>query len=122
MKIYIAHSKLINYIDELYKPIKEMNIYKNNEIFFPHEDDSNSNNTRDFYRTIDIVIAECSEPATGLGIELGWLYDDNKKIYCLYRNDKKISSSIRVLTDSIYEYSDIEEMKEIINNIIKGEE
>ena len=99
MKIYIAHSKLINYID-----------------------DSNSNNTRDFYRTIDIVIAECSEPATGLGIELGWLYDDNKKIYCLYRNDKKISSSIRVLTDSIYEYSDIEEMKEIINNIIKGEE
>lgn len=34
MKIYIAHSKLINYIDELYKPIKEMNIYKNHEIFF----------------------------------------------------------------------------------------
>lgn len=122
MKIYIAHSKLINYIDELYKPIKEMNIYKNHEIFFPHENDSNSNNTREFYKTIDIVIAECSEPATGLGIELGWLYDDNKKIYCLYRNDKKISSSIRVLTDSIYEYSDIEEMKEIINNIIKGEE
>lgn len=122
MKIYIAHSKLINYIDELYKPIKEMNIYKNHEIIFPHENDSNSNNTREFYKTIDIVIAECSEPATGLGIELGWLYDDNKKIYCIHRNDKKTSASINVLTNNIYKYSNIEEMKEIIINIIKGEE
>ena len=39
MKIYIAHSKLINYIEELYNPIKEMELYKKHEIIFPHEND-----------------------------------------------------------------------------------
>lgn len=121
MRIYIAHSKLINYIEELYNPIEEMDIYQKHEIIFPHKKTKTSNNTRDFYKTIDIVIAECSAPATGLGIELGWLYDDKKKIYCIHRNDKEISSSIKVLTNNIYEYSNQEEMKEIINNIIEGE-
>ena len=122
MKIYIAHSKLINYIEELYNPIKEMELYKKHEIIFPHENDFTSNNTRDFYKSIDIVIAECSLPATGLGIELGWLYDDDKKIYCIYKSNSKISSSIKVLTDNIYSYNNIKEMKEIIENIINGEE
>ena len=122
MKIYIAHSKLMNYSEDLYNPIEEMDVYKKHEIIFPHKNSKISNNTRDFYKSIDIVIAECSAPATGLGIELGWLYDDNKKIYCIHKNDKKISSSIKVLTDNIYEYSNIEEMKEIVSKIIKGEE
>lgn len=121
MKIYIAHSKDINYIDELYNPIKESNIYKEHEVILPHEENKNSNNTRDFYKSIDLVIAECSLPATGLGIELGWLYDDNKKIYCIYKKGMKISSSIKAVTNNIYEYNDIEDMMNIINKIVRGE-
>ena len=121
MKIYIAHSKLINYVDELYNPIKTSSIYRENEIILPHLLSDKSNNTRDFYKTIDMVIAECSEAAIGLGIELGWLYDDNKRIYCIHKKGKMPSSSINVLTDKIYEYKDQTDMMKIINKIIKGE-
>ena len=120
MKVYIAHSKDINYLDNLYKPIKESDIFKEYKFIFPHEKSTTSNNTRKFYKNIDIVIAECSEAATGLGIELGWLYD-NKKIYCIYEKGKKISSSIKSVTSNIYEYSNIDEMINIIRKIVKGE-
>ena len=121
MKIYIAHSKTINYLDELYNPIKKTDFYKEHEVIFPHEKSTSSNNSRDFYKSIDLVIAECSHRATGLGIELGWLYDDNKKIYCLYKKGNKISNSIRAVTNKIYEYNDIEDMINIIIKIVKGE-
>ncbi len=125
MKIYIAHSRKINYLDDLYRPIKESNLYKEHDIILPHDKSKSSNNTRDFYRKIDLVIAEVSEAATGLGIELGWLWEDRKKIYCIHRIDKKISGSIKTITDNIISYSSIDEMMNIINDIIeknKGKE
>lgn len=121
MRIYIAHSRTINYLDELYKPIMETSIYKEHEVIFPHLKSDKSSNTRDFYKTIDLVIAECSEPATGLGIELGWIYDDNKKIYCIYKTNKKISSSIKAVTSNIYDYKDEKDMLDKIIKIVRGE-
>ena len=44
IKIYIGHSKDINYMEELYKPIREFN------------------------NTLDIFIVEVSLPTTSLGI------------------------------------------------------
>ena len=88
MRIYIAHSKDINYIEDLYKPLRNDSFFKNHELILPHETDINSANTREFYKTIDVFIADCTEPATGLGIEIGWAYDDNKKIYCISKYHK----------------------------------
>lgn len=119
MKIYVAHSKKMNYIDDLYKPLRSDPFFNNHELILPHEADVNSANSREFYKTIDIFIADCSEPATGLGIELGWVYDDNKKIYCIHKSGSKISNSIKVLTDSFYEYSNPTEIVEIIKNIVE---
>lgn len=121
MKIYIAHSKLIDYVKELYNPLINSPLYKEHEIILPHLESDKSNNTRDFYKTIDLVIAECSSPATGLGIELGWLYDDNKKIYCIHKEGTKPSSSIKAVTSNIYEYKDEKDMIDIINRILRGE-
>ena len=81
MKIYIAHSKDMNYLDDLYRPIKESSLYKEHRIILPHDKSKTSNHTRNYYKKIDIVIAEVSEAATGMGIELGWLYDDKKPKY-----------------------------------------
>lgn len=120
MKIYIAHSKNMNYIDELYKPVRNDEFLRNYEIILPHEDSKVSKNSREFYKTIDIFIAECSEPATGLGIELGWAYDDGKKIYCIHKEGTKINNSIRVVTNNIYEYKDSTDMINIIKNIINN--
>ena len=124
MRIYIAHSKNMNYIDELYKPLRMDDFLSNHELILPHEYSEISSNSREFYKTIDIFIAECSESAIGLGIELGWAYDDSKKIYCIYKQGKKLSNSVKVITNNIYEYKDSADMISIIKNIInnlKGE-
>ena len=121
LKIYIAHSKNIDYINNLYKPLKEDVFLKKQDLIFPHEKSKDSSNTREFYKNIDLFIADCSEPATGLGIELGWAYDDNKKIYCIYQAGKSISSSINIVTNNIYEYNNIYEMVEVVKEIVGKE-
>ena len=118
MKIYIAHSRDFDYQNELYVPLKNSDLFKQHEFILPHDDD-NYKHDRDFYKEIDLVIAEVSYPSTGLGIELGFLYDDNKPICCIHRSNKKISSSINAVTENIYEYSNLDEIIEIVKGIIK---
>ena len=43
-------------------------IFNNHKLVLPHENNQENTNTRDFYKSIDVLIAECSKPATGLGI------------------------------------------------------
>ena len=119
MKIYVAHSKKMNYIDDLYKPLRNDTFFKNHELILPHETDVYSKNTREFYKTVDIFIADCTESGTGLGIELGWAYDDNTKIYCIYKKGSKLSNSLKAVTDKFYEYSNTNEIVSIIKNIIE---
>lgn len=121
MKIYIAHSKKIDYINDLYKPLRNDSFFEKHELILPHEKCENSSNPREFYKNIDIFIADCSEAGTGLGIELGWVYDDNKEIYCIYQTGKHVSNSIKSVTDNFYEYSNIKEMIEIVKEIVKKE-
>ncbi len=116
MKIYVAHSSDFDYQNELYVPLKNSEFFKQHEFILPH-DDNNYKHERDFYKSIDLVIAEVSYPSTGLGIELGFLYDDNKPIYCIHQSDKKISSSISVVASNINVYSNLDEMTEIVKKI-----
>ncbi len=116
MKIYISHSREFDYKNELYAPIR--NSIKGDEIFLPHEENVSIANSREFYKSMDIIIAECSYSSVGLGIELGWAYDDQKTIYCIYKKDKKISNSITAVTNNIIEYIDEEDMIKTIEKII----
>ena len=116
MKIYVAHSRDFDYQNELYVPLKNSEIFKQHEFILPHDGD-NYKHERYFYKSIDLVIAEVSYPSTGLGIELGFLYDDNKPIYCIHQSDKKISSSISVVASNINVYSNLNEMIEIVKEI-----
>ena len=117
-KIYIAHSKDIDYINELYIPLRNDNFFKKYELILPHEKSSNSSNTREFYKDIDIFIAEISKPGIGLGIELGWVFDDNIPIYCIYKSGYKVSRSVYSVTNNVYEYNDTVEMLAIIEKIV----
>ncbi len=105
MKIYVAHSTNSDYINDIYKPIKAANELKMYEIIFPHEED-NYLHARDYYNDFSLAICEISNPSTGLGIELGFLYDSKVPIYCFYKHGKDYSKSIAAITDNIYEYSD----------------
>lgn len=119
MRIYIGHSKKFNYKEELYIPLRNDDFFKSHELLLPHEENASSSNSRDFYKSIDLFIAECSDPGTGLGIELGWCYDDGIDIYCIYRSNKKLSNSIRCITDNIYEYKDSCDMISLVKRIVE---
>ncbi len=117
MKIYIAHSREYDYERELYAPIRSSNNLNQSEIILPHETPS-SNHTREFYAELDLIIAEVSYPATGLGIELGWAFDSKVPIVCIYQKDKHYSGSLHAITEHFYEYSNSAELIEIIQKII----
>ena len=103
MKIYLAHSSNCDYINKIYKPI--LNDPELSKIItLPHMEKDYMHN-RNYYDNFDLVIAEVSAPSTGLGIELGFFYDDKKPIYCLYQGD--YSKSVEVVAKKIIEYIDI---------------
>lgn len=119
MRIYVAHSKKMDYINEIYGPLRRDKELNNHTLLLPHENSSKSNNDREFYKTIDMFIAEVTFAGTGLGIELGWVYDDNIPIYCLHKSGSKISSSVKSITNNIFEYSNEDEFIKIIKSIVE---
>lgn len=119
MKIYIAHSREFDYESELYQPIRSCNDLPQSDIILPHEATYHNQQDRDFYKTLDLMIAEVSYPATGLGIELGWAYDDKTPAICIAKVDTKISGSIKTITNKIYYYNNPQELVEIIKQVIQ---
>ena len=112
MRIYLAHSSNYDYINNIYKPI--LNDEELSKIItLPHMEKDNMH-YRNYYEDFDLVIAEVSNPSTGMGIELGFFYDDKVPIYCIYKG--KYSKSIEAVTNKIYEYNSI---VYIIKRIIK---
>ena len=119
MRIYVAHSTNCDYINEIYKPIREDNELNKETFILPHEDD-NFIHERNYYNNFDLAICEISYPSTGLGIELGFLSDSNIPIYCLYKKDNSYSKSILTVTSNIIEYSDKEDFVKKIKAIIES--
>lgn len=117
MKIYFGHSKDMDY-ESLYKLFRNNDELKGYEVILPHELDKSAYNGRDFYKSIDLFVAEVSCKATGLGIELGWAYDDGVPIYYIYKEGSKVGNSLKCLSDKFYSYSDNDSFIEVIKDII----
>ena len=116
MKIYFAHPQTINY-QELYETFKQDSFFNSHELILPHDDKNHQNHTHDFYKTINLMIVEVSKPSTGLGIELGWAFDDNVPIYCFYKNGTTPSDSIRATTNHLSPYQNPSDLCTQIKNI-----
>ncbi len=120
MRIYVGHSKDINYQEELYKPIKEYEKSNNHTFILPHDNNNHINYGREFYGSFDLLIAEVSMPATGLGIELGWAYDSKVPIYCIYKKGNRISNSLKAVTDKFFEYETTDDLKQVLKLILEN--
>ncbi|MFQ5474895.1 MAG: hypothetical protein ACE5DM_03600 [Candidatus Nanoarchaeia archaeon] len=70
MRIYVAHSKKLDYVNGLYRPIRESNLNAQHEIVFPHEDSDSPCSSKQRMRSFDMMIAEVTHTSNGL-IELG---------------------------------------------------
>lgn len=120
MKIYIGHSKSLDFKNELYEPLRSSRLNKEHEIILPHEIYQNASDfvTRDIIKTCDLMIAEVSFPATGLGIEIGWADAFKCPIVCIYRQGQKIAGSLKVVTDKFIEYTDKNDMIEKLASVV----
>lgn len=109
MKVYLSHSKKMDYINELYNPIKEAFFLNRYDFYFPHEKSSKSFNGFDYYKQFGVIIAEVSQTGTGIGIELGFAYSLNIPIICFYKKGTKYANSLKSVTDKFFEYDSIED-------------
>lgn len=119
MRIYIAHPTSIDYKKEIYEPLRNDDFFLEHELVLPHEEGVDIHNSREDYKSYDVVIAECSEPSIGVGIELGWFYDDGKPIYCAYKEGTKPSSAIRNISRQTVEYNNRQDFIDKIKKIIE---
>ena len=118
-KIYLGHPKRIDYL-ALYEKIENDSVLKDYDIIMPHKESKANSNTREFYNNIDIFIAEVSEPATGLGIELGWAFDAGADIYCFSRENVKVAGSLKSITNHFITYSSLDDFILKLSNLLQS--
>jgi hypothetical protein len=111
MNIYMIHSRNFDFQKDLYNPIKISPLSKKHSFIFPHDGNDELFSSKEFFRKdCDLVIAEVSYPATGLGIELGWANMLNIPIVCILKKDSKITNSLKSVSNHFLEYSNSEEL------------
>ena len=119
MKIYVAHSRSFDFKKDLYEPIRQSYLNDEHTFVLPHETSDEPFNSKDYLKNeANLLIAEVSEPATGLGIELGWADTYEVPIVCIYRKGSKVSGSLKVVSKNFVEYSNSKELISGIERII----
>lgn len=118
MNIYIAHSSNYNFINELYNPIKKSQLLNKHTFIFPHENDKSNINSKDIIKKCNLLISEVSLPSTWLWIELWWANTVGCPIIFIYKKWTNFSSSLKLLSDNFFEYSNEKELIKIINNFL----
>ncbi|MEI6650086.1 MAG: hypothetical protein WCL23_01480 [Candidatus Moraniibacteriota bacterium] len=118
MRIYISHPRASDFENELYAPIREHFSESGHEFILPHEH-GNDEETKSVIPTCDLLIAEVSKPATGVGIELGRAEAAGIPIECICHTGNIPSSSLDRLVDEIHEYDSKESMLTLFKTIIE---
>lgn len=118
VNIYVGHSKNYEYVKELYKPIKDSYLNSEYNFIFPHEEEKPFFRTKEILKDCDLMVAEVSYPATGLGIELGYADMYNIPILCIYKKGNKISSSLDYITDRFEQYEESSQIIDILRKHI----
>jgi len=110
MKIYVTHSSSFDYKKELYLPLRKSELNNLHEITLPHEFSMKQFNSKEYLKGCDLVLAEASYPSEGQKIELGWASSYKVPIICLYKKGKKISDSLKTISNVFIEYKSSEDM------------
>jgi hypothetical protein len=116
-KVYVAHSKKIDYNNELYLPITNSELMSNYDFIFPH------NTTETFYskeiiKTCEYMVAEISKGSMGLGIEIGWADILNIPIIFVHRENVQIPEYFKNISNNIILYKDYLELPTILSKIL----
>ena len=111
---YLTHSPKIDYVSELYQPIKSSALWDGNEIVLPYDTQDTPINSYKVIDSADLILAEVSYSSTGQGIELGWAHAKGKPIWCFYKAGSKPSRSLKFVAEEIYEYQEISQVLAVL--------
>lgn len=109
MKIFVSHSREFDYINEMYKPLRQATFFKDQELILPHETE-HFLETKPIIQDANLILAEISFPSAGQGIELGWANDAGIPIVCFYKEGSKISHSLHAVSTVFLAYTSSEDM------------
>ena len=118
-ELYLAHSSSFDFKSELYLLIRKSKLNQDYEIILPHENYDEPFDSKNCLKDCKVIIAEVSYPSIGLGIELGWADLYGVPIIFIYKKGRKISTSLKVLSNNFIEYSDVDELLEKLSFILK---
>lgn len=109
MIFFISHASSFDYVGELYEPLKRSALAAQHTLIFPHEG-GKTFFTKDIIARCDVFVAEVSYPSTGQGIEVGWADMYKKSIICVFKSGTQPSSSLTMITDTLIEYQNPDDM------------
>jgi len=119
MKIFLSHYRHTEYETELYAPLRESPLASEHDIIMPHEHGSVVS-TKEMVESADLVLAEVSRSATGVGIEIGWANALEKPIICIFKSGVKPSNSLQFVTKDFIEYEGTADMIAKITACLKA--
>lgn len=120
MKVYLAHSRRIDFVNELYIPLREA-LCGSHELILPHLDSLEPYPSRQLFteRGCDAVLAEVSVPSIGLGIELAWAAAAAIPICCIHSRREAPSDALQSVTKYIAAYGDQRELKAVACQLLQ---
>lgn len=118
MKIYVAHPSAMPFREELYKPLRASSLNTRAEIILPHEKNDLPYDSKIELQTTQWMIAEVSQPSTGVGIEIGWANLYNVPIIAIHKKGTPRSPSVEQLATQYIEYTNSEELIILLTKVI----
>lgn len=110
-KIYVCHSRKIDFEKELYLPLEKSLVSENFNLILPHK-------TKDFInskfifedKSCKYLLCVLSSPTMSMGIELGWADLLNVKIIFIYKKDDYVSKSWKTVSNIFIEYENSKDL------------
>ena len=116
LKIYIMHSEKIDYVSNLYKPLLEGNIGKENLLILPMSKRFESTYVKDLLNDSDIVICDLTNSNFFLKTEIKYANKLDKKVYYFINTDDKNKKKYK----DYIEYSDINDFINKVNTLLNS--
>ena len=113
MQIYCAHARSFDYEKEYYEPLRTSSLAIVHKLIFPHATEEFFDSTPVIAES-QLVLAEVTFPATGLGIELGRAQILGIPILAIHEKGVRPSSSVLHIASLVLEYEPSKDLVQVV--------
>lgn len=116
--IYFAHSKDFPFESDIYEPIRKSPLFKQYHFIFPHAGGKVADSWESI-QSCDLLLAEVSLPATGMGIEIGWADVLEKPIIAFHQESKNPGKGISFVAKEVIAYSSVSDFIQKLTRVLQ---